>query len=562
MRRESPETPAVPPLAPRRLGARLRKAGLGAVAAFGSALALAPLTIAAGLPATTLLLTPAPMQAQAFPAFRQALAEGVAADSALAAFYRETNFEAVWTGAEHATRRTALVSALSRAREHGLPGDRYDLQGLLSAFEAVESERDRGFAEARASQAFMQYARDISSGVLEPGAVISQIVREVPRPDARQMMHDFAGAEPVSFIRNLAPSSPEYARLFHAKRELEATIARGGWGPRVPVGSLSPGQEGQSVIALRNRLIAMGYMPRLATASYDATMQRAVQRFQEAHGLEPNGIANNATISAINVEPQERLRSVVVALERERWTNIERGERHIMVNLTDFHVRIMDDDQVTFVTPSIIGQRESNRQTPEFSDHMTYIEINPDWTIPRSLLAGRWGAIASGRYELIDARGNRVSPFSVDFSRYTPRTLPFNVRQPPGPGNPLGEVKFMFPNPYAIYLHDTPERHLFRNTVRTHSAGCVRLNDPQEFAYELLSRQFADPVTHYQHILRSGQQTRVYLENPVPIHIVYRTAFTSVTGELNYRDDVYGRDARIYDALRNAGVPMPGLPAS
>lgn len=517
--------------------------------------------LAAGvLPAVAPILAPQAAHAQQFPAFRQALAEGVADNRALSAFYREAGYAAVWTGAEHAARRSALVSALSRASEHGLPAQRYDLPGLMSAFRSVESERDRGQAEALASRIFVQFARDISSGVLEPATVIPQIVRELPRPDATQLMQDFVRAEPVIFIRNLAPSAPEYARLFHAKRELEARIARGGWGPRLSGATMQPGQADQAVIALRNRLIAMGYMPRLATASYDGVIQRAVQQFQIAHGIEADGIAGNATITAINVEPEERLRTIIVALERERWLNIERGDRHIWVNLADFHTQIVDFDQVTFETVSIVGARNTDMQTPEFSDHMSYLEINPDWTLPRSIVArSYWNGLAAGGHsylQLIDSRGRVVPRHAVDFSRYTPRNFPFEVRQPPGPSNPLGRVKFMFPNPYAIYLHDSPARSLFGTTVRTHSSGCIRLNDPEEFAYELLSRQSDDPVTLYQRILRSGQQTRLNLDTPVPVHLVYRTAFTSVTGEMNYRNDVYERDSRLYDALRRAGVEM------
>lgn len=521
---------------------------------------VAALGVAGSLPVATVLLMPQTALAQQFPAFRQALAEGVSADRGLSAFYRETGYLAVWTGAEHAARRSALVSALARATEHGLPAQRYDLPGLLSAFQNVESERDRGFAEALASLTFVQFTRDISSGVLEPSTIIEQIVRELPRPDHRQLMHDFVAAEPVGFIRNLAPRAPEYARLFHAKRELEAQIARGGWGPRVPNVALRPGQTGAEVIALRNRLIAMGYMPRLATASYDGVMQRAVQQFQIAHGIEADGLVGSATIAAINVEPEARLASIVVAMERERWLNIERGDRHIWVNLTDFHARIVDFDQVTFETRSVVGAQNSDMQTPEFSDHMEYLEINPDWTLPRSIVArSYWNGLAAGGHgylQLIDASGRVVPREAIDFSRYTPRNFPFEVRQPPGPSNPLGRVKFMFPNPYAIYLHDSPARSLFSTTVRTHSSGCIRLNDPEEFAYELLSRQTDDPVTLYQRILRSGQQTRLNLEERVPVHLVYRTAFTSVTGEMNYRNDIYGRDGRLYEALRRAGVEM------
>jgi L,D-transpeptidase YcbB len=507
-------------------------------------------------------LSPTMVSAQSFPAFAQALAEGVAGDSGLSAFYRETGYAPVWTGQDQALRRSALVSALSRAGEHGLPQARYDLNGLIAAFHNVGSERERGFLEARTSATFLRFATDIGSGLLDPGQVIEQIVRTLPRPNATELMRGLVAGEPVAFMRNLSPRAPEYARLYHAKAGLEATIAQGGWGPRVTSGSLRPGESGGQVVALRNRLIEMGYMPRIATARYDGVMQRAVQEFQIAHGLEPDGVATDATIRAVNVPPDQRLQSVLVALERERWLNIPRGDRHIWVNLTDFSARIVDFDRVTFQTKSVIGGQGSDVQTPEFSHRMTYLEINPDWTLPRSIIArSYWNGLANGghRYlEIVDSRGQVVPRSSVDFGRYNPRNFPFEVRQPPGPTNPLGRVKFMFPNPWAIYLHDSPARSLFNTTVRTHSSGCVRLNDPEEFAYELLSRQEVDPVNFYHRILNSNQQTRVFLDEPVPTHLVYRTAFTSVEGRLNYRADVYGRDALLYEALVRAGVASRG----
>ena len=502
---------------------------------------------------------PTSASAQMFPAFRQAVAEGVAENRSLSAFYRETGYAAVWTGAEHAARRSALVSALSRAGEHGLPEGRYDLEGLIAAFGAIQTERDRGFVEARASLLLVQFANDLHSGVLEPSQISADIVRELPRIEAQQILQDFTTSEPVAYLRGLAPSSPEYVRLYNARRELAQTIAQGGWGPRVQAGSLRPGDTGPSVVALRNRLIAMGYMPRVATARYDGVMQRAVQEFQVAHGIEADGVAGSETIRQVNVEADERMRNVVVAMERERWLNIPRGDRHIWVNLTDFTARIVDFDTITFETRSVIGAR--NTQTPEFSDMMDHLEINPDWTLPRSIIANYWGALSSGgagHLNIVDNRGNIVPREYVDFASYSPLTFPYDVRQPPGPGNALGEVKFMFPNPYAIYLHDTPARNLFGHTVRAYSAGCVRLNEPREFAYELLSRQEADPVAYYHAVLSSRRETMVYLEQPIPVHLVYRTAFTDVTGRLNYRADIYGRDALIYSALVRAGVDVTG----
>ena len=497
-------------------------------------------------------------QAQHFPAFRQALAEGVAETEGVAAFYRETAYEALWTGEDDAPRRAALITALSRAHEHGLPAARYDLPGLLAAFDTVETERDRGLLEARMTQTFLQYASDLHSGVLTPAQLDKDIVRVLPRPDVQTLLSGFATANPVAFLRNLAPTDPEYGRLLRAKHDLEQVIAGEGWGPRVPEQRFDPGTSGPAVIALRNRLIAMGYLDRSAAASYDAALQAAVLRFQRNQGIEGNGIADAATIRALNVAPEERLKSVIVALERERWLNIPRGERHIWVNLTDFHARIVDNNQVTFETKAVVGAQDPEKHTPEFSDMMRYLEINPDWTLPRTILArSYWGALASGgarHLQVTDARGRVVPRDQINFARYTPANFPFNVRQPPGPTNALGEVKFMFPNPYAIYLHDTPDRHLFDTVMRTHSSGCIRLHEPREFAYELLSRQTDDPQGLYHSVLRTGQQTRVYLDDPVPVHLVYRTAFTNVQGELNFRPDIYGRDAKLYDALLRAGA--------
>lgn len=522
-----------------------------------------PLAVLAVLLA--LVVTAPAAMAQQFTAFRQALAEGASTSSALSSFYRSRDYAPIWTGPEDAARRNAFLAALHRAGEHGLPVNRYDADALVAAFHAVESERDRGLLEARVSLAFLQYARDLSSGVLEPSRVAANIVREVPRPDPLQTLTDFAAANPSAYLRGLVPQAPEYARLFRAKRQLEAQIASGGWGPQIEAGSLRPGETGPQVIALRNRLIAMGYMERTAAARYDGNVQAAVQRFQAAHGLEADGVAGRETITEMNRPPQERLQSVIVAMERERWLNMPRGDRHIWVNLADFTTRIVDFEQVTFETRSIIGQRGREMQTPEFSELMTYMEINPDWTVPRSIVARNYySALQENPYahsylQVIDRHGRVVDRGSVNFEAYSARNFPFDFRQPPGPSNPLGLVKFMFPNPYAIYLHDTPTRSLFRNSMRANSNGCVRLNDPFDFAYELLSRQSDDPRGLFHRILDTRQQTRLNLDDPVPVHLVYRTAFTSVRGEMNFRRDVYGRDAAIFNALQDAGVPLNGL---
>ncbi len=493
--------------------------------------------------------------------FAQAVAEAAGEEAGISAFYRDRDYAPIWTGPDDADRRAALLSALARAAEHGLPVSRYDPQALIAAFHAVRSERDRGLLEVEMSRVFLLYGRDLTSGLLDPARLSpDHFKRTLPRPEPEALLAAIADGPPAAVLRGLVPVAPEYARLMRARAMMQDQIDRGGWGPQVTANALRPGDTGAEVVALRNRLIAMGYLDRSATATYDTAIEGAVTRFQIAHGLPADGVAGRATITAINVAPEERMKSILVALERERWLNIPRGERHIWVNLTDFSSRIVDRDRVTFETVSIIGERRSELQTPEFSDMMTYMEINPDWTIPRSIVGRSYLAAlqanpyAHGQLQVIDGAGRVVPRDRIDFTAYTARTMPFNLRQPPGPSNPLGKVKFMFPNPWAIYLHDTPTRSLFNTEVLAHSNGCIRLQDPEEFAHVLLAAQTDDPEGKFHRIWRSGQQTRVYLDNPVPVHLVYRTAFTDTRGALNFRPDVYRRDAMLYDALMRAGV--------
>lgn len=503
-----------------------------------------------------------PATAQQMTAFKQALAGAAAGDTDISAFYQARDYKPFWTAANAQARRQALIAALRDAPRHGLPAARYDVDGLMARMAAARTPKARGEIEAILSRAFLTYARDVQTGMLKPSSVDSAIVREVPYRDRQSYLTNLAVSAPQGFFRALPPQSNEYARLLKEKMRLERLIDTGGWGARVPGASLKPGNQGAAVVALRNRLIAMGFMARSASSTYDAQMQAAVQQFQQAHGLEDDGVAGASTIEQLNVEPAERLKSVMVALERERWLNMERGARHIFVNLTDFSAKIIDDDMVTFETRAVIGAVNPDKRTPEFSDMMQYMEINPDWTVPRGIIqrdylpALQRNPNALSHLQVVDSRGRVVPRGQVNFSRYTARTFPFNLRQPPSRNNALGTVKFMFPNKYAIYLHDTPDKNLFQRETRAYSSGCVRLHQPYDFAYELLTPQEADPVTFFQRILNSGQQTRVNLDQPVPVHLIYRTAFTRAKGHMQYRRDVYGRDARIWDALSQAGVAL------
>jgi L,D-transpeptidase YcbB len=510
-----------------------------------------------------------PAVAQDFPSpFVQTIAIEAAEDDAVAAFYRENGYKTLWTGEDShdVQRRSALLSALSRAGDHALPTPRYDAAKLSAMLSSARTEGDRARAEVALTRAFLDYARDVSSGATEPKRVDPGIVREITRPDPANLLTQMQSRNPAELLHGLLPTTPRYAQLMRAKLAIEARIAKGGWGPVVRAKALVPGDKGEAVVALRDRLIAMGYLQRSATNTFDAAIQSAVQRFQLDHGLIADGSAYEGTLDEVNIAPEQRLKAVIVAMERERWMQgTPLGDRHIWVNLPDFTAKVIDHGTVTFETRSVIGKNVMEQHTPEFSDMMAHMVINPSWGVPRSIIVNEYLPLlqrnpnAVSHLQVIDGRGRVVPRGAVNFAGYSARTFPFGLRQPPSDGNALGKVKFMFPNKYNIYLHDTPAKNLFSHDVRAYSHGCIRLADPFDFAYALLSLQTDDPQGLFTQHLNSGNETTVKLDQKVPVHLVYFTAYPGAKGQMTYRRDIYGRDAKLFQALEEAGVVLSSV---
>lgn len=495
-------------------------------------------------------------------AFRQAVAAAASQDDALSAFYKANDFKGIWTGAEDGARRAALLDAVSQAHVHGLPQGRYDPQALRAQISAATSPAARGRLDVELSRVFLRFAREIQTGALIPSRIDRGLVRKVPYRDRTALLVGFLNSDPTAFLRALPPQSAEYARLLREKGRLERLAATGGWGRPVPSGALKPGDRGAAVLALRDRLAAMGYLERSAAPAYDAALQAAVQAFQGDHGLEADGVAGSGTLTEINVAASERLKSVLVALERERWLNQPRGARHVFVNLTDFSVKIIDDGEVTFESRTVVGANNSDRRSPEFSDVMEYMVINPTWNVPRSITVKEYLPMmqrnrnAAGHLDLYDRRGRKVSRSQINFGAYNARNFPYAMKQPPSQRNALGLVKFMFPNKYNIYLHDTPSKNLFQREVRAFSHGCIRVHQPFDLAYALLAAQSETPERLFKSHLSTGRESVIRLEKGVPVHIDYRTAFTRAGARINFRRDVYGRDGAIWAALSSAGVVL------
>lgn len=506
----------------------------------------------------------APVFAQAT-AFTQSLATAAASDEAIAEWYRKTGYKTLWTGPEDAARRGAFLTAIATAPDHGLPVQRYDATALRAAYEAAETEADRGLVEVAMTRAYLAWARDLTSGALEPKTVDAGIVREIDRVDPQVLLARMAAGDPEAVLAWLLPKSQIYVQLMKAKIRLERQMFAGGWGDVLAVASLAPGDSGPDVVALRDRLVRMGYLAASASQTYDRTIQAAVQEFQLNHGLVADGVANEGTILEINIGPDERLKSVIVAMERERWMDIDRSVRHIWVNQPDFTAKIIDNGKTVFQTRVVIGKNVYDQRSPEFSDQMEHMVINPSWGVPRSIIVKEYLPLlqqnpnAVGHLQVVDGRGRVVPRGAVNFAAYNARNFPFALRQPPSDGNALGKVKFMFPNQYNIYLHDTPSKSLFDKEVRAYSHGCIRVADPFDFAHALLSVQSTEAEAEFERDLKTGNETTVKLITPVPVHLVYFTAYPTAKGKISYRRDVYGRDAALYQALSDAGVALGGV---
>jgi L,D-transpeptidase YcbB len=497
-------------------------------------------------------------------AFTQSLAASASDDAAMAEWYRSAGYRTLWTGAADAARREAFLGAIARAADHGLPVPRYDAAKLTAMLQDAVTEGDRGRAEVAMTRAYLAWAHDLTSGALVPKTVDPGIVREIAVIDPQILLNRMANGDAEAVLAWLEPKSLAYLQLMKAKLGLEAEIAAGGWGERVGAGS-TPGDTGPAVIALRDRLVRMGYLQPTAVAVYDRGLQAAVTAFQMGHGLTADGVANEETLAEIDLGPEERLKSVIVAMERERWMHIDRDVKHVWVNLPDFHARIMQGGKTVFETRVVIGKNVPDQRSPEFSDEMEHMVINPSWGVPRSIIVKEYLPLlqqnpnAVGHLQVVDSRGRVVDRGAVNFAAYNARNFPFALRQPPSDGNALGKVKFMFPNPYNIYLHDTPSKSLFDKEVRAYSHGCIRVADPFDLAHELLSWQSDDAEAEFQAALKSGRETLVKLKEHLPVHLVYFTAYPDAKGRIGYRRDIYGRDAELWAALQTAGVELAGV---
>jgi murein L,D-transpeptidase YcbB/YkuD len=384
-------------------------------------------------------------------------------------------------------------------------------------------------------------------------------------------------------LASLRPRQREYKELVDALEEYREIQQKGGW-TTVPAGGtlkrLAPskargGNEGARVGALRYRLEATGELGKAeGKPVYDDDVAEAVARFQERHGIPVDGAVGPATLAALNVAVDARIRQIELNLERYRWLPSEFGKRYILVNIPDYRLYAYDGGKEKLTMRVIVGDEYGNA-TPVFADSMTHVVFRPQWDIPRRILVDEVIPkvqediyyLAKHSYEVVDTASNKVTdPASIDWNDLDSTRIHFRVRQKSGDGNALGNVKFMFPNQYSIYLHDTPADHLFQRNKRTLSHGCVRVEEPVKLAGYVLGGQDGWDEDRIREAMAEGHRVggaesrtvgesagplNVDLEEPVPVYLVYLTAFVR-DGVLHFRDDPYQRDSRVMTRLGKA----------
>ena len=482
-------------------------------------------------------------------------------------FYAARGGQPVWLGPGTGGRdRLAQgLEVLDNAWREGLDPYEYRLSLFAAGLdEAAKTDDATTLAamELQAMQGLLRYARDVSVGRTGPAKVDPNVFAAEKVFDPAPVLAALAdpSADAGAVLRAMPPAHREYTGL---RAALLRYTELGGAGQLVYEGpALKPGMRDPRVAQMRRRLAVVGDLGALEAEPdpelYTPLLAQAVKGFQARHGLEADAIAGAQTLGALNVPLSERREQIRLNMERWRWLPKDLGERYVLVNIAGFEAEMVDDGAVVDRMRAVVGR--TYRMTPVFSDRISYVEVNPTWTVPPKLaredllpkLKKNPGYLAENGFEVFagwNGDAARVDPSGIDWSGVQAASFPYKLRQSPGPKNALGEVKIMFPNRFDVYLHDTPSKELFRERVRAFSSGCIRLQRPFDMVNWLMRVGGGPGPAEIEEVRRSRETTVVRLRETVPVHLIYATAWAAPSGETHFRHDIYNRDRLLWQSL-------------
>ena len=478
-------------------------------------------------------------------------------------FYERRQFAPAWVEkAKPRPQIDALVKSLREAEVEGLDPQLYNVamiderrkeasKGFLT--DKGFDPREAGALDVWFTYLYMKYASDLADG-------LSDLARTDPawriKPETFDSLSHLENAlkqnRIAESLRELTPQASEYAALRKALGDYRKIEAGGGW-PTLPLTlKLKPGGRSPSVAALAKRLAASGdfrgAIPGDGQAAvYDTTLQESVKVFQRRHGLADDAVIGREVVAEMNVPVQERIAQIRMNMERWRWLPRDLGNRYILVNIPEMRLDVYEGNQVPLSMKVVVGKPDT--QTPIFNDEMTHLVFSPYWNVPPSIAENETlpsvirdpGFLDRNNMEVVDTSGNRVDPASVDLGNPSG----YRFRQRPGAANSLGLVKFMFPNQFNVYLHDTPADSLFERAARSFSHGCVRVAEPVALAEYVLRDQPDWDRARIEEAMHAGEEKHVKLKSSIPVYLGYWTARVRSDSTLQFRHDVYGIDERL-----------------
>jgi len=457
-----------------------------------------------------------------------------------------------------------LAAIIGAVGGDGLDPQAYHHQEIVTLLSA-DSVRDLARVEVLLSEGLAWLTQHLAAGRVDPTLVERLNALHPNGIDPQAVLLAAIEAPNLeAFVASYAPDQEEYRRLKKALENFRQMAADGLVWPTLPEGeSLKPDMQDARVPLLRESLIAHGDLAADAPAAedptlYDLTLQEAVKHFQLRHGLIDDAVVGKGTLAELNISLTHRTEQIILNLERRRWMADDRGSSYVFVNLSDFQLKVVRDGRTVFTSPIIVGTEYN--QTPVFSDEMEYLEFNPYWNVPPRIARNELlpkikedpGYLVSNNFELLSGWSDdaaTIDPYAIDWVNMSSGDFVYKIRQRPGDGNALGRVKFMFPNQFDVYLHDTPARGLFAREVRAFSHGCMRVGDALGFAEIVLAREPGWDRARIDALVASGARTIVPLQTRLPVHVAYITAFVNKDGSVHFRRDVYGRDHTLARAL-------------
>jgi murein L,D-transpeptidase YcbB/YkuD len=482
-------------------------------------------------------------------------------------FYKGRDYRPAWSRDGHLIQADTLIRAVEEAYGDGLTPDYYHLNVIRS----LVDKAGKGSSDAAhmadldilLTDAFLTLGCHLSGGCVDPVTIETEWFAKRSDIDVSSVLAQALRKNRIrESLMHLRPEQGSYAGLREALARYRQLLSKGGW-PRVSRGTpLKRNSISARVAELRKRLAASGDLNAgevIKGKFFDEELERSVIRYQKRHGLKADGIVGPVTLSALDVPLRQRVRQIELNMERMRWILGSMEKRSVVVNIADFKLHVIENGKSVLSMKVVVGK--SYQSTPIFTAKMTYLVINPSWNIPDSI--ARKEVLERIRHDphyldvqnikVLKGRGSHteeIDPTTIDWSSVTPDSLTYRFRQEPGPLNPLGRIKFMLPNQFDVYLHDTPSRSLFSENVRAFSHGCTRIEKPLELAEYVL--QDAPSWTHnkLQDAIEKGTEQTVLIPRPLNVHFLYLTAWVDQSGTLQFRNDIYGRDERLDEALR------------